>query len=162
MISVTTNISVVAASLGGRFNTMTSQLKDKLTRRVADTLVESITNRIHEEGKKADDSPIGQYKNSYLKLRQKKGRTHSTDPKITFRFTDKMEKEFQVIATENGYGLGWIDAEGGSGLDEGKVTNFDKANYLEKKFGNVYSLTKSEKEKVKEITEDFIKKNLKT
>lgn len=162
MIVLTTNIGSVAGSLLSRIRQMTAQVNDKLIRTIAVDALAEMKNRIHTEGKKADDSPIGTYTNPYLKRRQKKPYNRTGDTKIIYSLTRKQETEFQVIATEKGYGLGWIDSGGGSGLNKGSVTNFDKANFLDERFGKVYAESASEKQQRKRTTEEFLKTSLNT
>lgn len=152
----------VTSDLLARFKQMSAQINDKLIRTIATDALAEIKNRIHYEGKKADDSQIGTYTNPYLKRRQNKPYNRTSDSKIIFSLTRNMETQFSVIATAKGYGLGWTDSGGGSGLSKGKTTNFDKANFLEQRFGKVYSLTSKEKEQVKKTTEEFLKQSLNT
>lgn len=162
MITVTTNIGSVAQNLVARFKQMSAQVNDRLIRTIATDALAEIKNRIHSQGEKADESQIGTYTNPYLKRRQKKPYNRTGDTKIIFSLTRNMETQFSVIATPKGYGLGWLDSGGGSGLSKGKVSNFDKANFLEQRFGKVYSLTSKEKEQVKKTTEEFLKQSLNT
>ena len=71
MITVQTNLSEVSGRLVAKFKNIGAQVKDKLVRSVATTMLSEVHNRVHVEGKKADDSQIGTYSNTYLKRRQK-------------------------------------------------------------------------------------------
>src|SRR5689334_6931679 len=141
MITVNSNIASVAASLKSKLQEFQGVIKDKVLRTVATTELAEVKHRIHVEGKKADDSQIGEYESSYLKRRQKKPYNRTSDPKKIYSLTRKMENEFAVIATENGYGLGWVDAEKG----KNGVSNFQKSQFLEEHDGKVYALTNKEK-----------------
>lgn len=148
MITVSSNIGQVAANLTAKLKEFQGSIKDKVLRTVAITELAEVKVRIHQEGKKADDSQIGEYTNPYLKLRQTKyNRTSS--PTIIFSLTRKMENEFVVIGTEKGYGLGWLDSKEG----KNSVSNFDKSKFLEERFGKVYKLTEKEKSLIKPVAE---------
>lgn len=155
MITVKTNIDQVTQGLIGKFKNMEANVGDKLLRVIATTELEETRNRIHNEGKKADSSQIGTYKNPYLARRQKKPYNRTGDTKMIFVLTGKMEREYAVIATAKGYGLGWNSGSGNG------ISNFDKAKYLEEKKGVVYNLTKKEQDLIPPIITQFIKDNLK-
>ena len=69
MIKVSSNATQVFANLTAKFKTMDAQVNDKLLRIIADGVIKKVVKRIHVEGKKADDSPIGTYSNAYMKIR---------------------------------------------------------------------------------------------
>lgn len=147
MIKVSSNLGQVAASLSSKLTEFKGVIKDKVTRAVATTELAEVKVRIHQDGLKADESPIGEYKNAYLKRRQKKPYNRTADSKIIFSLTRKMENEFVVIPSGDGYGLGWID--GG----KESVSNLDKSKFLEERFGDVYKLTKKEQSLINPIAE---------
>lgn len=151
MITVSSNIGAVAANLTAKLKEFQGSIKDKVLRTVATTELADVKVRIHQEGKKADDSQIGEYTNSYLKLRQRKPYNRTESPTIIFSLTRKMENEFVVIPTNIGYGLGWLDSGGGEGKNS--VSNFDKSQFLEERFGEVYKLTEKEKSLIKPVAE---------
>lgn len=158
MITVSSNIGQVAASLTSKLKEFQGSIKDKVLRTVAITELAEVKVRIHQEGKKADDSQIGDYTNPYLKRRQQKPYNRNSDPKIIFSLTRKMENEFVVIPTERGYGLGWLDSGGGTGKNS--ISNFDKSQFLEERFGKVYSLTGKEKSLINPVAERAVKEEL--
>lgn len=151
MITVSSNLGAVAGRLNAKLKEFQHVIKDKVARTVAVTELAEVKVRIHQEGKNAEDSPIGTYTNSYLKLRQHKPYNRTADPKVIFSLTRKMENEFVIIGTENGYGLGWLDAAGGEGKNS--ISNKQKSVFLEERFGKVYSLTSKEKSLITPIAE---------
>lgn len=65
-----------------------------------------ITERIHQKGQASDNTPIGNYSNSYLKLRQRDYKRNA-DPKIIVSLTRQLENDWAVLATPKGYGIGF-------------------------------------------------------
>lgn len=115
-----------------------------LMRPVTLVLAGYVRNRIHVQGLKADGSEIGQYKNSYLKLRQ----THynrDSNKKIVYSLTRQMEQDFVPIAENNEYGLGFNNKH-----------NFDKATWLEEKRPGVYTLSAQEEEIAEQTIIDYL------
>ncbi len=83
---------------------------DKVMRAIATAAQGLVRARIHQEGKKANGQPIGQYSNAYLKYRVKK-KNRENDGKVVLSLNRNMENDFQVIATDTGYGLGFNNPE---------------------------------------------------
>ena len=77
-----------------------------LLRPVAFDVLALMTERIHEKGKAADGSQIGTYNNHYLKLRQRKFK-RSGDGKIIVSLTRLLENDWAVLATPQGWGIGF-------------------------------------------------------
>jgi hypothetical protein len=77
-----------------------------LLRPVALDVVALMTERIHEKGEAADGSQIGSYNNQYLRLRQKKFK-RSGDKKIIVSLTRQLENDWAVLATQQGWGIGF-------------------------------------------------------
>lgn len=103
-----------------------------------------VRHRIHIEGLRADGSPIGQYKNSYLKQRQTKYNRDSSE-KIIYSLTRQMEQDFVPIAENDAYGLGFNNQH-----------NFDKATWLEEKRPGVYSLSATEEDIAEQTIIDYL------
>jgi hypothetical protein len=103
-ITINTNIAEVNDKLIAKLN----KLKDKeyILRPVCFDLLELMKKRIHQDGKNAAGSAIGQYSNAYLKYRQKK-HNRSADKKVIISLTRQVENDFSVIPTPTGYGLGF-------------------------------------------------------
>jgi hypothetical protein len=106
MITVKSNIKIVT----GRIKQQLEQLKNKeyLLRPVAIEVIPLMTERIHKKGEASDGGQIGTYNNSYLKLRQKKYKRDASSTVIV-SLTRKLEQDWAVIATQNGYGIGFLN-----------------------------------------------------
>lgn len=106
MITIKSNIKVVT----GRIKQQLEQLKNKeyLLRPVAIEVIPLMTERIHQKGEASDNSQIGTYSSGYLKLRQKKYKRDSSTTVIA-SLTRKLEQDWAVIATQNGYGIGFLN-----------------------------------------------------
>jgi hypothetical protein len=136
-----------------------NQLTDKLdsiaenskaiSREVANKLLPIIKTRIHEQGLNSNEQQIGVYKNSYLKLRESKGR--KSDSKVIFSLTGEMENDFGVHETTDGYGLGFNREINGL-----KAKGLQYGNKHLKGFGEVYAPTEKEKEQIVEIVTNYI------
>ena len=156
MIKVKSNATEVINVLEKRFVALEANVRDRMVRSVAEGVLVLVKERIHDKGKKADGSQIGTYKNPYLEYRQKK-HNRSADTTMIFSLTRNMRSQFVVIATDKGYGLGWLDA-----LNPLKAEGLQFGNKTLKGFGAVYKLTKDERDAIQPIIDDFIKDNLKT
>jgi hypothetical protein len=108
MLTYSSNIADVAGSLLKQVKGFESggPNNDKVLRAIADSALSLVRPRIHQQGKRADGQPIGTYSNSYLKYRVKK-KNRENDSKVVLSLTRNMENDFQVIATDTGYGLGF-------------------------------------------------------
>lgn len=106
MITVKSNIKVVT----GRIKQQLEQLKNKeyLLRPVAIEVIPLMTERIHQKGEASDDSQIGTYSSGYLRLRQKKYKRDAST-KVIASLTRQLEQDWSVIATTNGYGIGFLN-----------------------------------------------------
>lgn len=107
MIIVRTNIGVVSSRLLQKLEL----LKDPrpLLRPVAIDVINLMTERIHEKGLAADGSPIGTYSPGYLALRKNKYK-RGADTKIIVSLTRQLENDWAVVATPNGWGVGFNNA----------------------------------------------------
>lgn len=147
MISVKSNIKVVS----GRIKQQLEQLRNKeyLLRPVAIEVIPMMTDRIHQQGQAADGSEIGTYSNSYLKLRQQKYKRDASN-KVIVSLTRQLENDWSVIATQNGYGIGFTNA-----------FNLQKARWVESGKGKtIFSLSKIEQnyavERINELVSDAL------
>jgi len=133
MITVKSNIKVVT----GRIKQQLEQLKNKeyLLRPVAIEVIPLMTERIHQKGEASDDSQIGTYSSGYLRLRQKKYKRDASS-KVIVSLTRQLENNWSVIATQNGYGIGFTNP-----------FNLQKARWVEAvKDKIIFSLSKSEQQ----------------
>lgn len=96
-------------------------------RPVALDVLDMMTERIHEEGKAADGSQIGEYNNRYLKLREKKY-NRTADKKIIVSLTRRLKNDWGVLATERGWGIGFLNKQKGKKTEP---VSSDKMKYVE-------------------------------
>jgi hypothetical protein len=106
MITVKSNIKVVTGRIKQQLETLKN--KEYLLRPVAIEVIPLMTERIHQKGEASDNSQIGTYSSGYLKLRQKKYKRDSSTMVIA-SLTRKLEQDWAVIATTNGYGIGFLN-----------------------------------------------------
>lgn len=78
-------------------------------RAAAAAVLPEMKNRIFVEGKRADGSQIGTYKNSYLRTREKNKR--GTDTKVILSLTRQLENDLSVINEGDGYAIGFKNPE---------------------------------------------------
>lgn len=139
MITVKSNIKVVT----GRIKQQLEQLKNKeyLLRPVAIEVIPMMTERIHEKGIASDGGQIGTYSNGYLKLRERGNKkqqipVRGSDIKVIASLTRKLEQDWAVISTTNGYGIGFLNP-----------LSLQKARWVEGiKDKTIFNLSKSEQE----------------
>lgn len=184
VIQVTTNLNQVVSKLITNVNKVASPDGiDKMLRSMAVSTAGDMAHRIHTEGKKADGSQIGTYSKEYMKVRtgqfttnkrvskgKKKGELRTSgvftkgknkgsarpkynrtdDTKKVYSLTRQMENDFglketkEPIKTATGYGVGFKNP-----------VNAQKAEW-QKEYSEVYKLSEQEKQKVRDIAEDFI------
>lgn len=147
---MTVDVSVIDA-VGKNLNTLQDggQLADMLLREITQGLYVQMTLRVFdEEGTvKADGSPIGAYNPKYYKRRVKEfGRTNRN---VNLMATDQMHVSFQWSALSDGsYGIGFAN----------KLAS-DKSKWNEDRFGDIFSLTTTEKESIQPIISEFMDKH---
>ncbi len=113
--------------------------KESLLRPVCVELSGIMNNRIHEDGQASDGSEIGQYKTSYLKMREAFNHPR-TERKVVLVLTRKLSNSWGAFATDKGYAVGFTD----SAATEG-VTGLKKIQYAEEHFGKkIGDMTKEE------------------
>lgn len=146
-ITVNTNIAEVGARLAAKL----AKLKDKeyLFRQVCFDLVELMKSRIHERGQDKNNSAIGTYSSAYLRTRQKKYQ-RGADAKIIVSLTRQLENDWSVIATQQGYGIGFKN-----------VFNLQKARWVEGvKDKNIFSLSAGENKYASDFINDLVREAL--
>jgi hypothetical protein len=136
--------------LQGKLSKMVSQQSlDTLCRTIAQTMLGEVRDRVHIEGKNANNAQIGQYSPDYIKVRVRKY-NRTANPKVILALTGQMENDWSVIPLGNiSYGLGFKNS-----------FNADKAGWVQEKYGRIYSLTKDELAMVQLIVNDWINKQL--
>ena len=147
MITIKTNIDIVTDKILKKLNIL--QDREYLLRPVAFDVVSLMTERIHQEGQASDGNQIGQYSNNYLKQRVKKY-NRKEDKKIVVSLTRQLENDWSVIATERGYGIGFLN-----------TFNLQKAGWVEEiKDKSIFKLTKREadyaRDKLQQLITDAI------
>ena len=131
MVTVKTNIKVVAQLIQEKLDKLKD--KDYLLRPVAFDAIDLMTKRIHIDGLASDGNPIGNYSKGYLKLRESKYK-RSSDPKVIISLTSQLENDWSVIATNKGYGIGFLNSH-----------NFDKSQWVQETYGKkIFDLTAAE------------------
>lgn len=142
--TIKTNIGQVTASLQDKL----AKLGDKeyIPRTLSFDLIDFMTKRIHIDGKASDGSQIGTYNKDYLSLRRRKY-NRSADSKIVVSLTRQLENDWNVIATDAGYGIGFLNP-----------INFQKARWVEQQKSKViFSLSGEEQQYVNETVNQLVR-----
>lgn len=147
MITVKTNITEALAPIAEQVASLSpgGALYDTTLRTVATSMLGVVRTRIHQEGKAADGSDIGQYvEGPYKKNREKRGRR--TD-KVNLSFSGQMDSQLSMIATSNGgYGLGWPNDE-----------MFKRSQGLEQKYNKkIWALSADEEQQAAAVAQNVI------
>jgi hypothetical protein len=133
MITVKSNIKIVTGRIKQKLETLKN--KEYLLRPVAIEVIPLMTERIHQKGEASDGGQIGTYSSGYLRLRQKKYKRDAS-AKVIVSLTRQLENNWSVIATQNGYGIGFLNQ-----------FNLQKARWVEEiKDKIIFSLSKSEQQ----------------
>lgn len=148
MATVTSNIGEVTASIRAKLAKLSD--KEYMPRVLSFDLIDLMTKRIHIEGKGSNEAQIGTYNKDYLSLRQRKY-SRSKDSKIIVSLTRQLENDWSVIATDKGYGIGFLNP-----------FNFQKARWVESnKAVKIFSLSQTElkyvTDTVQRLTTDALK-----
>lgn len=149
-----------------RVNSFTAEDRDSLLREVSSTMAAVLHKRIHQAGKKADDSLIDAngYSNEYLKRRMKAPYNRTSSRKVILSLTKGLELGFSFGVSgstgprkegDGSYTLGFYGPES---AEHGDITNHELAGYLEERYGPIWAHTKAEKKMVIAIADDFIKR----
>lgn len=134
MIKVLSNSNDVFRDLTNRLQILRET--DQVVRIAALDASVRITNRIQQKGLKSNESSIGQYSSSYTKRRNKMGRQTRI---IDLTMTGDMFDNFTVAPSgRNEYEVGFRNKESG-----------DKAEWMEARFGIIFSLSDQEFEENK-------------
>lgn len=142
MVTVITNISLVVDQVLTKFEL----LKDKeyLLRPLAIETIPLMKERIHIEGQASDGTQIGTYANSYMRHRENAGRGESR--KIIVALTSQLEQDWSVLATTNGYGIGFNNS-----------FNTEKARWVEEnKKKIIFNLSADEKKYISERLQELV------
>lgn len=143
MVTITTNISGVVEGLRDKLTALTN--KEYIPRMVAFGIIDQVTQRVHERGEAADGGQIGTYSNGYLKLRERKY-NRGTSSKVIVSLTRQLENDWSVIATDKGYGIGFLNS-----------FNKDKAGWVEEiKDKKIFELTANEQKYVQDLAQELV------
>lgn len=148
MATIKSNIGEVTEGLRKKLSKLSD--KEYMPRVLSFDLIDLMTKRIHIDGKASSESPIGSYNKSYLSLRERKYK-RSSDPRIIVSLTRQLENDWSVIATEKGYGIGFLNP-----------FNFQKARWVESnKAVKIFSLSSTElgyaTDTIQRLTTDALK-----
>lgn len=144
---IQTNINIVSERIKEKLAVISD--KEYLLRPVCFDVIDLMTKRIHVDGKASDESQIGTYKKSYLKLRREKYKRNS-DPKTIISLTRQLENDWSVIATPKGYGIGFLNS-----------FNLQKARWTENTYKKkIFDLSETEREQAIETIRDLVRKAL--
>lgn len=131
-MKITSNLTSVIGDLLGKFELLGNP--DTITRAVATAMMPTIRKRIHVEGLNSNSGKIGVYDNAYLKLRKKKyNRTADSD--VVISLTRQLENSYVLGAAQNSYNISFSTP-----------LSFDKATWMEEKYGKIWDLTIQEEE----------------
>jgi hypothetical protein len=176
MITTEVNVSELK-ELAGRM--LTLQEADSLLREISTTMLAITRERIHEEGLKADGSNIGEYSDSYLKLRE--ANALGSEKKVKLFFTGQMQNDYTVVdISDTEYGLGFqnkLNADKADWAENGTTDatvkehtrNVNGKSIKVKShtrkgregYGKIYDLTDTELEQVRAIVKEFVANTLK-
>jgi hypothetical protein len=130
-MEITSNILDVIVDLGIKFKELGNP--EQVSRASAMAVMPELRERIHVDGKDSKGAEIGEYSNSYLKLRQKKyNRTSSRT--VIASLTRQLENSYILQASEKGYNIGVATP-----LSEEKI------QWITDKYGLIWELTEAEK-----------------
>lgn len=179
MITVSSNFASVIGKFTAELRSIASgENKDKMLRTMATTQVANMKYRVHNQGVKTDNAPIGTYSRPYLKFRQKPPYNRTTDSKIIFSLTRQMENDLSIVSEDlvKGYGIGfkntfnkqkadWLQygraahtaGEHTRKTKDGKRTKVRSHNVKGTRgFGEVYMPSQQEIQIMRDVAEDFI------
>lgn len=147
MATITSNIGEVTAAIRAKLAKLRD--KDYVPRQLSFDTIDLMTKRIHIDGNDATDGQIGTYSKGYLKLRQR-SYSRSADPKIIVSLTRQLENDWSVIATDKGYGVGFLNP-----------FNLQKARWVEEiKEKKIFSLSPSELKVISEVVQTMTRNAL--
>ena len=145
---MTVNVSVLD-SVGKDLSSLSegNQLADMLLRTITEGLYGQMSLRIFDEDgtKRSDGTLIGAYNPRYFKQRAKPP-IKRTNTNVSLMATDQMHASFGWSALSDGsYGIGF----------DNKLAA-DKSKWNEDRFGEIFSLSESEKESIQPIISEFM------
>lgn len=170
MISINSNGKEFFDAIKADFSKLASKEEtDKLLRTIASTLTGVMRDRVHVQGKDANEQQIGTYSPEYMKVRTnnfkspkivrginkgqaRKKYNRTADTKVILSLTRQMENDMSIceknpIKTTYGYAIGYQNE-----------LNFEKLTHLEEKYNKkiLTKLSKAEEELTNEIVNNFL------
>jgi hypothetical protein len=112
---------------------------DQAARVAALVVLDASVQRIFFRGDNSRNAPIGTYSLAYLKRRQAR---FGASRRVVLRFTEQMWRDYQVVRTSTGYGLGFNNR-----------FNFQKSVWNEERYGKIFDLTRQERKLVQVTAE---------
>lgn len=177
MITLSTNFDEIISGIEGKLLSIDA---NRICRIQAAYIAGAWRKRIHQEGKAADGSQIGDYSDSYMKVRtgnfgnnkvtqgKNKGQAKKGDAGVFTRGTNKgkprprynrnTDTKVVLSLTRNmeSY-LQVIPLENGAAVGYFDEYNFNKSKWCEKTYGkDIFALTDDERAKVNEIAKEEI------
>lgn len=146
MISIQSNLEEVLTTVHQKLSAIDV---DKMTRLQATSLMATMRQRIHVDGKASDGGAIGSYSPAYVKYtRPKFGRKEGS--KVVLSLTRTMENAMILYPIPHGTGIGYSTAE-----------QLQKARWCEQTYNKkIFSPTAEERNMVNKIGEEYINKYL--
>jgi len=164
------------------FNVLAFKVKtlgdpEPLLREIAVSMYTETFRRIHNDGKKADGSPIGTYSNSYLEWRRNNG--YPSSPAVKLFLTGQMQQDYKVVPlSKTEYGLGYdnkFNADKADWAENGTTSASVKAHKRRTKsgetvdvsahtrrgregYGKIFALTPDEMDDVRAIVTAYIQR----
>ena len=126
-------------------------LRDKVIKRVLQTVHVMTDQRIFRDGIDANENLIGTYSASYQKTRRRKN--YPISRKVILQATSQMVNDYKLLVLPGGnYGSGFSNTK-----------NFDKSLWVEDTYNkSIFELTKSEEKKMEALLESELQKYLST
>lgn len=144
-VTIKSNISSVVGRIKAKFDKLND--KEYLLRPVCSGLIDLMTKRIHTDGQASDGGQIGIYSKGYLAVREKKYK-RGGDPKVIISLTRQLENDWSAIATERGYGIGFL-----------KLLNYNKSQWVQETYNKkIFKMTVAEHQYAIDYINDLAKR----
>jgi hypothetical protein len=149
-VNIRINIDDFTEAMAEKFDIIRDN--EVMLRPVCFDLIDLMTQRIHIDGKDSSDKQIGTYSDDYMKVRTGQGFKSKTvsrgpnkgnarqnynrtgDTKVIASLTRQLEGDWTAVATDSGYGVGFLNE-----------INFNKTQWLETTYKKkIFELTQGE------------------
>lgn len=133
MVTVKSNINLLSKNILQKLEILNN--REYLLRPVVFDVIALMKKRIHIDGQDSSDRQIGDYSASYLKIRKNQYKRRE-ETKIIVSLTRQLENDWNLIATQRGYGAGFLNP-----------FNLQKARWVEQgQDKRIFNLTQKERE----------------